>query len=165
MIASYGDSLCQTACRVKFDTQETEHGKDITLVQAAKAFFANSRLSFWNLTAFLLPKVCMPLLKILSHAFPTKTDLAMEEALATVYEASDALIKVHAYCSSISLCNHLCAIAISSRELVNHKLYNSGNMSLHKHFRGSRSDFDLAAVLVRWLMILYLAPLQCTSLA
>ncbi|KAL3134381.1 hypothetical protein ABBQ38_006635 [Trebouxia sp. C0009 RCD-2024] len=78
---------------VKFDTQEKEDGKDVTLVQAAKAFFANSRPSFWKLTAFLSPKVFMPVLKILSHAFPTNTDLAMEEALATVYEASDALIK------------------------------------------------------------------------
>ena len=92
-----------TACRVKFDTQQTKVGKDMTLIEAAKAFFANSRPAFWTLTAFLAPTAFLPVLRVLSRAFPTKTDLALEDALATVYEVSDALIKVRAASCSVHL--------------------------------------------------------------
>ena len=90
-------------CRVKFDTQNSASGDDIALVKAAKSWWANSRPSFWNLVAMLVPKTFLPLLKTLAAAFPSKVDILMENSLATMYEASDALIKVSILIKSIKL--------------------------------------------------------------
>ena len=83
------------SCRVKFDTQNAAAGDDIPLVKAAKAFFENSKPSFWNLLAFIAPRAFLPPLRVLSHAFPSKAQIDKEEAVATVYGASDSLIEVH----------------------------------------------------------------------
>lgn len=50
--------------------------------------------SLWTLLALIMPTAFLPALKMLSRAFPSKTDTDFENALATLYDASDALIKV-----------------------------------------------------------------------
>lgn len=42
----------------------------------------------------MMPTAFLPVLKLLSRAFPSQTDTDFEGALATLYDASDALIKV-----------------------------------------------------------------------
>lgn len=87
---------CELAyvCRVKFDTQNAVAGDDIPLVKAAKAFWANAKPTFWHLCAFVAPPVAMPLLRVLVRGFPSQVLVDLEEAHATLYDASDCLIKV-----------------------------------------------------------------------
>ena len=84
----------QLVCRVKFDTQSAAAGEDITLVRAAKAFFENSKPSFWNLFAFIAPRPFLPVLRVLAKAFPTQANIGREFAVANMYGASDCLIQV-----------------------------------------------------------------------
>ncbi|DBA69441.1 TPA: hypothetical protein ACH3X2_012787 [Trebouxia sp. C0005] len=78
---------------VKFDTQNAAAGDDIPLVTATKVFWANSKPTFWKLCAFVAPPVVMPLLRVLACAFPSQVSADLEDALATLYDASDCLIK------------------------------------------------------------------------
>ena len=79
---------------MKFDTQNAVAGDDIPLVKAAKAFWANAKPTFWHLCAFVAPPVAMPLLRVLVRGFPSQVLVDLEEAHATLYDASDCLIKV-----------------------------------------------------------------------
>ncbi|DBB12325.1 TPA: hypothetical protein ACH3X3_006414 [Trebouxia sp. C0006] len=78
---------------VKFDTQNAAAGDDIPLVKATKAFWANGRPTFWTLCSFVAPPVVMPLIRVLARAFPSQQLVDFEDALATLYDASDCLIK------------------------------------------------------------------------
>ncbi len=84
-------------CRVKFDTQNAAAGDDIPLVKASKAWWANTKPTFWNLCAFVAPPLVIPLLRVLAGAFPSQVSADLEEATATLYDASDCLIKVITY--------------------------------------------------------------------
>ena len=86
--------MCLHSCRVKFDTQNAAAGDDIPLVKATKAFWANGRPTFWILCSFVAPPVVMPLIRVLARAFPSQQLVDFEDTLATLYDASDCLIKV-----------------------------------------------------------------------
>lgn len=92
-----GAGIDMLECRVKFDTQNAAAGDDIPLVTATKVFWANSKPTFWKLCAFVAPPVVMPLLRVLACAFPSQVSADLEDALATLYDASDCLIKVITY--------------------------------------------------------------------
>lgn len=79
--------------RVDFKTQSSG-AEETPLVKAATAVFVNGAPNVWELAVQAVPAFLVPLLRLLSHTFPSQTGLESEEAFATIYGTSDILIEV-----------------------------------------------------------------------
>lgn len=80
--------------RVKFETQQAANEEEIPLVTAAKTVFDSSDPSFWSLSALVVPRPLLPVIKVLARKFPSKAMQKSQNAFETLYDASNALIEV-----------------------------------------------------------------------
>lgn len=80
--------------RVKFETQQAANAEEIPLVTAAKTVFDSSDPSFWSLSALVVPRPLLPVIKLLARKFPSKLMQKSQNAFETLYDASNALIEV-----------------------------------------------------------------------
>ncbi|KAL3139154.1 hypothetical protein ABBQ32_005938 [Trebouxia sp. C0010 RCD-2024] len=78
---------------VKFETQQAANAEEIPLVTAAKTVFDSSDPSFWSLSALVVPRPLLPVIKLLARKFPSKLMQKSQNAFETLYDASNALIE------------------------------------------------------------------------